>query len=55
VQPEELRKVARPRGRWRDEVGKDVRMLRLSSWWATAMNREEWRKLLKEVRTLYEL
>jgi hypothetical protein len=30
-------------------------MLGLRAWWTTAMNREEWRKLLKEARTLYEL
>jgi hypothetical protein len=55
VQLEGLRKVERPRARWRDEVGKDARMLGLRSWCAIAMNREEWRKLLKEVKTLYEL
>jgi hypothetical protein len=55
VQPERLRKVGRPRSRWRDEVGKYARMLGLRSWWSTAMNREEWRKLLKEGKTLYEL
>jgi hypothetical protein len=55
VQPEELRKVGRPRARWEDEFGKDARMLGLRSWWATAMNREEWRKLLREAKTLYEL
>jgi hypothetical protein len=38
VQPEGLRKVGRPRDRWRDEVEKDARMLGLRSWWATAMN-----------------
>jgi hypothetical protein len=38
VQPEGLRKVGRPRARWRDKVGKDARMLGLRSWWATAMN-----------------
>jgi hypothetical protein len=47
--------VGRPLARWRDEAGKDARMLELRSWWATAMNREEWRKLLKEAKTLYEL
>jgi hypothetical protein len=41
VQPEGVRKVERPRARWRDEVGKDARMLGLRSWWVTAMNREE--------------
>jgi hypothetical protein len=55
VQPEGLRKVGRPRARWRDYVGEDARMLGLRSWWATAMNREDWRKLLKEAKTLYEL
>jgi hypothetical protein len=27
-------------------------MLGLRSWWATAMNREEWRKLLKEAKSM---
>jgi hypothetical protein len=52
VQPEGLRKVGRQHTRWRDEVGKDARMLRLRSWRVTAMNREEWRKLLKETKTV---
>jgi hypothetical protein len=55
VQPEGLRKVRRPRARWRDEVVKEARMLGLRSWWATVINQEEWRKLLKEAKTLYEL
>jgi hypothetical protein len=55
VQPEGLRKVGRQRARWRDEVGKDARMLGLRSWWATAINRDEWRKLLSEAKTIYEL
>jgi hypothetical protein len=36
-------------------VGKDARILGLRSWWATGMTRKEWRKLLREVKTLYEL
>jgi hypothetical protein len=52
VQLEGLRKVRRPYARWRHEVGKNARILGLRSW-ATAMNREEWRKLLKEAKTLY--
>jgi hypothetical protein len=36
-------------------VGKDARMLGLRSWWATAVNGEEWRKLLKEAMILFEL
>jgi hypothetical protein len=30
MQPEGLRKVGRPRARWRDEVGRDARMLGLT-------------------------
>jgi hypothetical protein len=41
--------------RWREEVGKEARMMGLRSWWATAMNREERRKLLREAKTVYEL
>jgi hypothetical protein len=55
MQPEGPRKVGRPHARWRDDVGKDARILGIRSWWATAMNREEWRKLLKEAKTVYEL
>jgi hypothetical protein len=55
VQPEGLRQMGRPRARWRDEVGMEAGMLELRSWWTTAMNREEWRKLLREAKTLYEL
>jgi hypothetical protein len=32
VQPEGLRKVGRPRSRWRDDVGKEARMLGFRSW-----------------------
>jgi hypothetical protein len=29
-------------------------MLGIRSWWSTAMNREEWRRFLREARTLTE-
>jgi hypothetical protein len=34
------RKTGRSKTRWWEEVGKDVRMLRIRSWWSTALNRE---------------
>jgi hypothetical protein len=55
IQTKGPNKVGRPRARWRDDVGKTARMLGIRSWWATAVNREEWRKLLKEAKTLHEL
>jgi hypothetical protein len=47
-------KTRRPKAR-REEVGRDARMLRIRSWLSTAMNREEWRQLLREAGTLTEL
>jgi hypothetical protein len=55
MQPEGLRKVGRLCASWRDEVVEDARMLEIRSWWAATMNREEWRKCLKGIKTLYEL
>jgi hypothetical protein len=37
-----------------EEVGKDARMLGISNWWSTAINKVEW-KLLREARILTEL
>jgi hypothetical protein len=55
VQLEGLSKLGRPRTRWRHEVGKNARMLGMRSWWAAAMTREEWRKLVKGIKTAYVL
>jgi hypothetical protein len=55
VTPIGQRKTGRPKARSREGVGKDARMLGIASWWSTAMNREEWRGLLREVRNLTEL
>jgi hypothetical protein len=55
VTPIGQQKRGRPKARWREEVGKDARMLGIRSWWCTAMNREEWRQLSREARTLTEL
>jgi hypothetical protein len=41
MQQEGPRKVGSLPARWRDDVGKDARMLGIRSWWATAMNHEE--------------
>jgi hypothetical protein len=47
-------KEGRLRARCRDETRKETRMLGIS-WWAVAMNRGEWRKILQKEKTLYEL
>jgi hypothetical protein len=41
VTPIGQRKTGRSNARWREELGKDARMLRIRSWWSAAVNREE--------------
>jgi hypothetical protein len=54
VTPIGPQKTGRPKV-GREEVGKDEKMLRIRSWWSTTMNREEWRRLVREAMTLTEL
>jgi hypothetical protein len=55
MKQEGLREAGRRWTTWKDEVGKDTKMLGIWSWSATAMNRGEYRKLLTEANTFYEL
>ena len=47
-EPGEKRPRGRPRLRWEDGVEKDVVRLGCRNWKVVALNREGWRKLLKE-------
>jgi hypothetical protein len=50
-----LNKLGRPCARQGDDMGKDARVLGIRNSWATTVNREEWRKFLREAKTVYEL
>jgi hypothetical protein len=47
--------VGRPRSRWLDEVNTDARRMGIRMWWRKALDREEWRKLLMEAKSLFVL
>jgi hypothetical protein len=49
------RHVGRPRSRWLDEFNTDARRIGIRMSWRKALDREEWRKLLMEAKTLFEL
>jgi hypothetical protein len=51
TRPEGKRRTERPRLRWGDSVDHDIRILGERNWRNLALNREEWRKLLKKPRT----
>ena len=46
----EVRRVGRPKLRWRDGVDQDVRILEVKNWKKVALDRDEWAKLLKKAR-----
>jgi hypothetical protein len=50
TRPEGTRKIGRPKLKWKDGVIQDTRALGVKSWGNMALNREDWLKLLKEVR-----
>jgi hypothetical protein len=50
TRPEGKRGTGRPKLRWGDSVDHDIRILRERNWRNLALNREEWRKLLKKSR-----
>jgi hypothetical protein len=49
--PDGKRKVGRPRRRCDEGVRRDIRILGIRNSRNSALNREEWRKLLKKGRT----
>jgi hypothetical protein len=50
TKPDGARSVRRPKMRWEDSVGQDIRILGVKNWKKVALNRDEWVKLLKMAR-----
>jgi len=55
TKPDGARSVGRPKLRWEDGVGQDMRILGVKNWKKVALNRDEWAKLLKKARSLQGL
>jgi len=45
-----VRRVGRPKMRWKDGVDQDMRILEVKNWKKVALDREEWAKLLQKAR-----
>jgi hypothetical protein len=49
-QPEGSRKMGRPKLRWLDSVLKDVKLLKVETWWNKVRDRNIWRMVIKEAK-----
>ena len=53
--PVSKRPIGRPKTRWEDEVLEDVKSIKISNWKIVAHNRDSWKKVAGQDRTLYRL
>jgi len=53
--PMSKRPVGRPKTRWEDEVLEDIKSINISNWKKVAHNRDSWKKVVEQARTLYRL
>jgi hypothetical protein len=42
-----------PKTRWEDDVLEDIKNMNVSNWKKVAQNRDSWKKVVKQARTLY--
>jgi len=49
------RPIGRPKTRWKDEVWEDAKSIIVRNWKKVAQNRDSWKKLVEQARTLYRL
>jgi len=49
------RPIGRPKTRWDDDVLEDKKSINIPNWKKVAQNRDSWKKLVEQARTLYRL
>jgi hypothetical protein len=47
--------VGRPKTRWEDDVLEDIKNMNVRNWNKIAQNRDSWKKVVGQTRTLYRL
>jgi len=45
----------RPKTRWEDDVLEDIKSINVNNWKKAAQNRDSWKKVVEQARTVYRL
>jgi len=53
--PMDKRPIGRSKTRWEDDVVEDIKSINISNWKNVAQNRDSWKKVVEQARTLYSL
>jgi len=53
--PMSKRPIGRPKLRWEDDVLEDIKNMYVSNWKIVVQNRDSWKKVVEQARTLYRL
>ena len=53
--PMAKRAIGRPKTRWEDDVLEDIKSINIVNWKKVAQNRDSWKKVVEQDRTVYRL
>jgi len=53
--PMSKRRIGRPKRRWEDDVLEDIKSMNVRNWKNVAQNRDRWKKVVEQARTLNRL
>jgi len=51
--PMSKRPIGRPKTRWEEDVLEDIKGINVHNWKKVAQNRDSWKKVVEQARTLY--
>jgi len=51
--PMSKRPIGRPKTRWEDDIWEDIKSINISNWKKVAQNRNSWKKVVEQARTIY--
>jgi hypothetical protein len=53
--PMSKRPIGRPKTCWEDDVLEDIKSMKICDWKNVVQNRDRWKKVVEQARTLYRL